>query len=61
METERGEIRFPEISGEILEKVCQYMYYKRRHQFEPQRNVPPFDIPQHLALQLLMAANYLDV
>jgi transcription elongation factor B subunit 1 len=26
----RGEIRFPEISTAILEKVIQYMYYKVR-------------------------------
>ena len=29
-ETELGEIRFPEISTPILEKVCQYFYYKLR-------------------------------
>ena len=30
-ETELGEIRFPEITAPILEKVCQYFYYKLRY------------------------------
>lgn len=29
-ETELGEVRFPEISTPILERVCQYCYYKLR-------------------------------
>ena len=29
-ESELGEIKFPEISTPILEKVCQYFYYKLR-------------------------------
>jgi hypothetical protein len=31
-ETELGEVKFPEISAPILEKVCQYFYYKLRYQ-----------------------------
>ncbi len=31
-ETELGEVKFPEISTQILEKVCQYFYYKLRYQ-----------------------------
>lgn len=31
-ETEKGEIKFPEISTQVLEKVCQYFYYKLRYQ-----------------------------
>jgi len=30
-ESELGEIKFPEISTPILEKVCQYFYYKLRY------------------------------
>ena len=31
-EAETSEIRFPEISTPVLEKVCQYFYYKLRYQ-----------------------------
>ena len=30
IETEQGEIRFPEISTPVLEAVCKYFYYKAR-------------------------------
>ena len=32
IEGEKGEISFPEISTPILEKVCQYFYFKLRYQ-----------------------------
>jgi elongin-C len=31
-ESAKGEVRFPEISTPILERVCQYFYYKLRYQ-----------------------------
>jgi hypothetical protein len=31
-ETELGTINFPEITTPILEKICQYFYYKLRYQ-----------------------------
>lgn len=31
-ETDQGEIKFPEIPGRVLEKVCQYFYYKLKYQ-----------------------------
>jgi transcription elongation factor B subunit 1 len=55
----RGEIKFPEISGRILEKLIQYLYYKVRYTNSAHR-VPNFDIEPELSLELLMAANYLD-
>lgn len=55
----RGEVRFPEIPGIVLEKVIQYLFYKIRYANSSQR-IPNFDIPPELALELLMAANYLD-
>jgi transcription elongation factor B subunit 1 len=55
----KGEIEFPEIQGAILEKVIQYLHYKVKHQGS--RNpIPEFPIPPEIALELLMAANYLD-
>ena len=55
----RGEIKFPEISGRILEKLIQYLYYKVRYTNSAHR-VPNFNIEPELSLELLMAANYLD-
>jgi Skp1 family, tetramerisation domain len=55
----RGEVRFPEIPGVILEKVVQYLYYKVRYTHSSQR-VPNFNVEPEIALELLMAANYLD-
>eukprot|EP00850_Spirogloea_muscicola_P018726 SM000175S03273 [mRNA] locus=s175:19904:20653:+ [translate_table: standard] len=60
-ETSSGEVRFPDISTPILEKLCQYFYYKLRYS-DPanQKNIPEFKIDPEIALELLMAANYLD-
>lgn len=55
----RGEVRFPEIPGVILEKVIQYLHYKVRYTNSAQR-VPNFVIEPELALELLTAANYLE-
>ena len=56
----RGEIRFPEISTVILEKVIQYFYYKVKFTNSTVR-IPEFQIEPDIALELLMAANFLDV
>ncbi len=55
----RGEVRFPEIPGIILEKVIQYMHYKVRYANSTQR-VPQFNIEPEISMELLMAASYLD-
>ena len=52
----RGEVRFPEIPGIILERVVQYLYYKVRYTNSSQR-VPNFNIEPEMSLELLMAAN----
>ena len=55
----RGEINFPEISGVILEKVIKYLYYRVKYT-NSQVPIPEFKIEPEVALELLMAANYLD-
>jgi elongin-C len=42
----------------VLEKVCEYLYYNVRHQ--GQKGVPDMDLPAELALELALAADYLD-
>ncbi|KAJ1963721.1 elongin C [Dipsacomyces acuminosporus] len=56
-----NEITFPEIKGQILEKVCQYLFYKYRYADEgSSERVPDFDFDVEMSLELLMAADYLD-
>lgn len=55
----RGEIRFPEISTHVLEKVIQYFHYKARFAGSS-APIPEYPIEPEVALELLMAANYLD-
>ena len=54
-----GEIKFPEILTPILEKVIQYFYYKASYK-NSQVRIPEFAIEPEVALELLMAANFLD-
>ena len=58
-ELESNTITFPEISGRCLERVCQYFYYKLQYT-DSRDSVPEFKVPPELALELLMASNYLD-
>mmetsp|Transcript_23493 Transcript_23493/g.58814 ORF Transcript_23493/g.58814 Transcript_23493/m.58814 type:complete len:104 (-) Transcript_23493:9-320(-) len=58
-ETQLGVINFKEISTPILEKVIQYFHYKMKHSNSTQE-IPDFPIEPEIALELLMAANFLD-
>ena len=59
-EAARGEVSLPEISREALERCIAYMEYKRAHA-GARGTIPNFDIPPEVALELLVAANYLDL
>eukprot|EP00736_Rhodelphis_marinus_P008647 Rmarinus@m.23876 len=58
-EEQTNEVRFPEISADILEKVCQYFYYKLKfsNSTDP---IPKWDVDPPIALDLLIAAHYLN-
>ncbi|CAM9879339.1 unnamed protein product [Pylaiella littoralis] len=58
-EAASGQVHFAEISTPILEKVIQFVYYKVRYTNSATR-IPEFRIEPELALELLMAANFLD-
>jgi len=51
--------RFENINGMVLEKVCEYLYYNEKH--KDAKDVPDMDLPPELVLELLMAADYLNV
>jgi len=53
------EVDFKEITAPILEKVVQYFYYKTKYSDSAAEN-PEFPIAPEIALELLMAANFLD-
>ena len=59
VESQNNEVKFPEINAKILEKTVQYFYYKQRHTNHA-GPLPEFKIEPEAALELLMAANYLD-
>eukprot|EP00128_Syssomonas_multiformis_P005025 Colp12_sorted_trinity150504_noHs@21184 len=58
-ESESSEVNFREITSHILEKVCKYFYYKVRFT-NSTTEIPEFSIEPEYALELLMAANFLD-
>lgn len=43
----------------MLEKVCEYLYYNEKH--KDAKDVAEMELPTELALELLMAADYLNV
>lgn len=45
------------LSGLVLEKVCEYLYYNEKHR--DAKDVADMDFPTELSLELLMAADYL--
>jgi transcription elongation factor B subunit 1 len=52
-------IRFPDITSYTLERVVRYLHYKAQHANSSSR-IPEFQIEPELALELLVAAKYLD-
>ncbi|KAI8804268.1 BTB/POZ protein [Cladochytrium replicatum] len=58
-ESLQSEITFRDIKAVVLERVCQYLYYKVRHT-NSVGEIPDFKIEDELALELLMAADFLD-
>ncbi|KAB8238071.1 BTB/POZ protein [Aspergillus alliaceus] len=57
-EAQSARCELTNISGIVLEKVCEYLCYNEKNKNEI--NVPDMDIPPELCLELLMAADYLD-
>ena len=58
-ESEDNRISFPDISGVVLEKVVQYLLYKVKYTKTTGR-IPEFPIEPEIALELCVAANYLQ-
>ncbi|VDO19402.1 unnamed protein product [Heligmosomoides polygyrus] len=58
-ETESNEVHFKEIPSHVLHKVCQYFIYKAHYTSSP-TEIPELNITPDIALEVLMAANFLD-
>lgn len=51
-----------DMDGDILECVVEYLYYHYKYRDQAESgNVPEFNIPTHLALELLVKADFLDI
>jgi transcription elongation factor B subunit 1 len=58
-EAASGVIEFRNISGAVLERVVQYFHFKHRYS-NTVEDIPSFHIDPEFALDLLMAAHYLQ-
>ena len=58
-ENETNEVNFREIPSHVLSKVCMYFTYKVRYT-NSSTEIPEFPIAPEIALELLMAENFLD-
>ena len=61
-EDEVNEVNLKEIPSHILSQVCKFFYYKKRYSntVGDAPEAPDFDIKKEVALDLLMASNFLD-
>ncbi|KAJ3063743.1 hypothetical protein HDU98_000465 [Podochytrium sp. JEL0797] len=58
-EAQQNEVTFRDIKAIVLERVCKYLYYKVRYT-NTKDEIPEFQIDVEVALELLMAADFLD-
>jgi hypothetical protein len=58
-ESHENVIKFPDISGVILQKIIKYLLYKSQHSHSSTR-IPEFVIEPEIALELMIAAKFLD-
>jgi len=58
-ENETNEVNFREIPSHVLQKVCMFFTYTVRFK-NSSTEIPEFPIAPEIALELLMAANFLD-
>ncbi|KAK6456210.1 BTB/POZ protein [Scheffersomyces xylosifermentans] len=51
-----------DMDGDILECIVEYLYYHYKYREQAESGtIPEFHIPTHLALELLVKADFLDI
>lgn len=51
-----------DMDADVLECIVEYLYYHYKYKEQAETgNIPEFNIPTHLALELLVKADYLDI
>jgi transcription elongation factor B subunit 1 len=58
-EAQDNVIRLPDLAGYVLERVVKYMHYKAQYRDSTAR-IPEFIIEPEVAMELIIAAKYLD-
>ncbi|ODV97667.1 hypothetical protein PACTADRAFT_37699 [Pachysolen tannophilus NRRL Y-2460] len=58
-ESETNTVKLYELDAILLSKIIEYLYYNLKYRDEL-TNIPEFDIPTEMALELLVAADFLD-
>jgi transcription elongation factor B subunit 1 len=58
-EAQDNVIRLPDLAGYVLERVVKYMHYKAQYRDSTAR-IPEFVIEPEVAMELIIAAKYLD-
>jgi elongin-C len=58
-EAQDNVIRFPDQAGYVLERVVKYLHYKAQYQHSTGR-IPDFVIEPEVALEVMLAAKYLE-
>mmetsp|Transcript_112155 Transcript_112155/g.281074 ORF Transcript_112155/g.281074 Transcript_112155/m.281074 type:complete len:116 (+) Transcript_112155:67-414(+) len=59
-EGQLNEIKLPTITGKLLQKVIEYLYYKYKYT-DAKTTIPDFPIDDDVVLDLLLVANYLNL
>mmetsp|Transcript_45491 Transcript_45491/g.90090 ORF Transcript_45491/g.90090 Transcript_45491/m.90090 type:complete len:114 (-) Transcript_45491:99-440(-) len=59
-EGQTKDINLPTITGKLLEKVIEYLYYKYKYT-DSKVAIPEFPIEDDIVLDLLLVANYLNL
>lgn len=58
-EAQDNVIRLPDLAGYVLERVVKYLHYRAQYRDSSAR-IPEFVIEPEAAMELLIAAKYLD-